>query len=73
MAYDDKFGPSAQTPEQRAWVLRRMQEALPSLRTKVTAYVQQCYDRYIAGELSWQEMRQTVLGNQGEGGQCNAG
>lgn len=64
MAYNTKFGPGAQTPEQRAWVLEQMQEILPSLKTRITVYVQQCYDRYIAGEFSWQEMRQAVLTGQ---------
>lgn len=58
MAHDSKFGPAAQTPEQRAWVLSQMQQMIPSLRTKMTTYTQQLYDRYIAGELSWAEMRQ---------------
>jgi hypothetical protein len=31
---------------------------IPSLKSKVTACVQHGYDRYIAGELSWTEMRQ---------------
>jgi hypothetical protein len=58
MAYNPKFGSAAQTPEQRAWVLARMQQVIPSLETKVTACIQHEYDRYIAGELSWTEMRQ---------------
>lgn len=58
MTHDSKFGPAAQTPEQRAWVLSQMQRMIPSLRTKATAYTQQLYDRYIAGELSWSEMHQ---------------
>jgi hypothetical protein len=65
MAYNSKFGPSAHTPEQRAWVLAQMQEVFPNLKKKVTAYAQQCYERYIAGELSWQEMRQTLVAGQG--------
>jgi hypothetical protein len=64
MAYNLKFGPGAQTPEQRAWVLAQMLDYLPSIRTKVTAFAQQCYDRYISGELSWQEMRETLLAGQ---------
>jgi hypothetical protein len=65
MVYDSKFGPGAQTPEQRAWVLAQMQDCLPSLKRKVTAFTQSCYDRYIAGELSWQEMRQLMLAGLG--------
>jgi hypothetical protein len=57
MSYDAKFGPAAQTPEQRAWVLQQMQAMLPNLKVKVTAYAQQLYERYIAGELSWLEVR----------------
>jgi hypothetical protein len=57
MAYNPKFGPAAQTPTQRAWVLGQMQAIIPSLKTKATTYTQQFYDRYIAGELSWSEMR----------------
>lgn len=57
MTHDSKFGPAAQTPEQRAWVLAQMQRMIPTLRTKMTTYSQQLYDRYIAGELSWSEMR----------------
>ncbi|RZL15779.1 MAG: hypothetical protein EOO62_03060 [Hymenobacter sp.] len=57
MIHDSKFGPAAQTPEQRLWVLRQMQLVIPALRKKVPAVAQQFYDRYIAGELSWQQMR----------------
>ncbi|RZJ94015.1 MAG: hypothetical protein EOO60_03965 [Hymenobacter sp.] len=58
MIHDPKFGPAAQTPEQRAWVLSQMQRMIPSLRTKATAYTRQLYDRYIASELSWNELCQ---------------
>lgn len=60
MVYNPKFGPSAQTPQQRAWVLERMQAVIPSLRTKASAYAQQMYQRYVAGELSWLEVRQAL-------------
>jgi len=60
MAYDYKFGPQAQTPEQRAWVLQRMQEVMPSLKTKATAHARQLYAQYIAGELSWVQVRQAL-------------
>ena len=56
MAYDTRFGPSAQTPEQRARVLTRMRDAVPSLKTKATAFAQQLFTRYVAGELSWLEV-----------------
>ena len=58
MLYDPKFGPAAQTPTQRAWVLEQMQRMIPSLKTKATAYTQQLYQRYVAGELSWNEVYQ---------------
>lgn len=57
MPYDYKFGPAAQTPEQRAWVLAQMQEMSPRLKTNVTSQAQQLYARYVAGELGWMEMR----------------
>ncbi len=60
MPDNPKFGPAAQTPEQRAWVLAQMQAINPSLKTKVTGCGQQLYDRYIAGELSWLEMRHAL-------------
>jgi len=60
MAYNPKFGPAAQTPEQRAWVLEQMQDFIPSLKTKATAYAEQLYARYIAGELSWSQVRQEM-------------
>ncbi|OGX91840.1 hypothetical protein [Hymenobacter coccineus] len=60
MTYNSKFGPSAQTPEQRAWVLSQMQTAIPSLKARVTDYARQVYARYVAGELSWPEVRQAL-------------
>jgi len=60
MTYDPKFGPAAQTPEQRSWVLQQMQSVIPSLKTKATAYAQQLYSRYVAGELSWHQVRQAL-------------
>jgi hypothetical protein len=53
MAYNREFGPAAQTPEQRARELVHMQDAIRSLKGKVTAHIQSVCDRYIAGELSW--------------------
>ena len=58
MTHNPKFGPAAQTPEQRAWVLAQMQRMIPSLKTKATAYTQQLYARYVAGELSWAQVSQ---------------
>ena len=60
MSTNPKFGPAAQTPEQRAWVLAQMQRVIPSLKTKATAYAQQLYARYIAGELSWTQVRHAL-------------
>jgi hypothetical protein len=60
MTYDRKFGPGAQTPEQRAWVLAQMQDIIPDLKTKATAYAQQLYGQYVAGELSWSQVRQAI-------------
>lgn len=60
MVHDARFGPSAQTPEQRAWVLQQMQAVIPSLRTKATAHTRALYARYVAGELSWADMRRRL-------------
>lgn len=60
MTYDPKFGPAAQTPEQRTWVLEQMQNVIPSLKTKATAYTRHLYSRYVAGELSWLQVRQAL-------------
>ena len=60
MTYNPKFGPAAQTPEQRAWVLAQMQSVIPSLKTKATAYAKQLYARYVAGEISWPQVRQAL-------------
>ena len=60
MAFDPRFGPSAQTPQQRANVLRQLQLVHPRLKTKATAYAQQLYERYIAGELSWPDVRRAL-------------
>ncbi|TGD80799.1 hypothetical protein [Hymenobacter wooponensis] len=56
MENNAKYGPAAQTPEQRAYVLAQMQKAHPGLYKKATAYVTQLYRRYVAGELSWQDV-----------------
>jgi hypothetical protein len=57
MSHNPKFGPAAQTPEQRAWVLEQMQRVIPVLK-KASPYIQQLYTRYIAGELSWSQVSQ---------------
>ncbi len=57
MAPDPKFGPAAQTPRQRAYVLGQLQAVNTRLRTKATAYAQQLYTGYIAGDLSWGKVR----------------
>ncbi|MBF9221138.1 hypothetical protein [Hymenobacter ruricola] len=63
MAYDPRFGPSAQTPEQRANVLRQLQLTHPKLKTQATAYARQLYARYVAGELSWPDVRRALDAN----------
>ena len=60
MAFDPRFGPSAQTPQQRANVLRQLQATHPRLKTHATPYAQQLYARYVAGELSWPDVRRAL-------------
>ncbi len=60
MAYDPRFGPAAQTPQQRANVVHQLQITHPRLKARVTAYAQQLYDRYISGELSWPDVRRAL-------------
>ena len=60
MAYDSRFGPTAQTPAQRARVLAQMQAVLPGLKTKVPPSARLLYARYVAGELSWPDVRQAL-------------
>lgn len=55
MIYDAKYGPYAQTPEQRAGVVRQLLAACRF--KKAPASVERLYARYIAGELSWTEVR----------------
>lgn len=58
MAYDSKYGPCAQTPQQRAYVLQQMLTTYaPRRRRQAPAGLGQLYDRYVAGELSWNEVR----------------
>lgn len=56
MADDPRFGPSAQTPQQRAYILAQMQLVIPNLK-RTSPYAQQLYNQYITGELSWPEVR----------------
>lgn len=55
-----QFGPAAQTPAQRAWVVTQMHQALPSLKKQLNAQAKALYARYVAGEMSWQQMRQAM-------------
>ena len=60
MAHDPRFGSAAQTPAQRALVLERLQASLPYLKTKATAAARHLYAGYVAGELSWADVRQAL-------------
>ena len=60
MTYDARFGSTAQTPAQRARVLEQLQAALPGLKTKATTHARQLYARYVAGELTWADVRQAL-------------
>lgn len=61
--YNPNFGPAAQTSEQRAWVVKRMQQAIPSLKKQRNAQASALYARYVAGEMSWQQIRQAMEAN----------
>lgn len=54
MAYDPRYGPCAQTPAQRAYVVAQLRITFPRLQP--TALALKLYARYIAGELSWLEV-----------------
>lgn len=60
MAYDPRFGPAAQTPAQRAFVLQQMQALVASLPPPFSPDAQPLYDRYVAGELSWPQLRRAL-------------
>ncbi len=60
MGYNCQFGPAARTCAQRAWVLLQRQEAIPRLQTGTTAAAHQLYAQYVAGELSWPQVRQAL-------------
>ena len=72
MSYDPKFGPAAQTPAQRAYVLRQLQATHPTLKTRATAYARQLYARYVAGELSWLRVRELLDAARDRGPQSSA-
>lgn len=57
MTYDPRFGPAAQTPQQRAYVLHQLKVTFPRLATRAPALSQPLFDRYVAGELTWTEVR----------------
>lgn len=57
MVSDPRYGPDAQTPEQRTRVLHQLQAVHPRLSTHATAHARQLYARYVAGELVWAEVR----------------
>ena len=56
MIYNPKFGSFAQTPQQRAHVLRQMLVVRENLGIKTPVYAHALHQRYVAGELSWQEV-----------------
>lgn len=58
MSHNSKFGPCAQTPQQRATIVAQLELAVPGLVTKANPYTRQLYVRYIAGELSWTEVKE---------------
>lgn len=60
MNYNPAFGPAAQTCEQRARVLKQTQNTFPNLKAKANTYANQLYERYVAGELSWLQVRQAL-------------
>lgn len=60
MAYDPRFGPAAQTPQQRAYVLRQLQHTFPHLAARVSGLTQQLFDRYVRGELTWGDVRRAL-------------
>lgn len=65
MEYDARFGPCAQTTTQRAYVLQQLQATYPRLKTRATAFALGLYARYVAGEITWTDVRRlldTALG-----------
>lgn len=57
MPQDSRFGPRAQTPEQRATILKKMEAICPGIKTKASTHTVQLYEQYVKGELSWGEVR----------------
>ncbi|RZL16541.1 MAG: hypothetical protein EOO62_01010 [Hymenobacter sp.] len=68
MSPNEKFGPAAQTAEQRVRVVARMLESLAALRRKTPVDAHAYFARYISGELSWLEMREELRLHVGLGG-----
>ncbi|WP_201980694.1 hypothetical protein [Hymenobacter rubidus] len=62
MSYDPRFGPAAQTPVQRANVLRQLLTTYPKLGAATPALAQQLFASYVAGELSWCDVRRALDG-----------
>ncbi|MCR5889719.1 hypothetical protein LRS06_18465 [Hymenobacter sp. J193] len=56
MTYLPKYGPQAQTPQQRARILVQMKAANPVLYKDLPPALEQLHARYIAGELSWTDV-----------------
>ncbi|WP_324680077.1 hypothetical protein [Hymenobacter sp. GOD-10R] len=56
MAYNRKFGPAAQTPQQRAHILHQLLILAAEAHGKPSPHDQHLYQRYVAGELSWVEI-----------------
>jgi len=56
MTYNPKFGSFAQTPQQRARVLQQMLLVRENLGIKTPVRAHALHQRYVAGELSWQEV-----------------
>jgi hypothetical protein len=53
---NEKFGPNAQTPAQRQNILQQMLAYYAQTRVKLPAHAHALHQRYVAGELSWQEV-----------------
>jgi hypothetical protein len=56
MLYNDKFGPAAQTPQQRKRILQQLLAIAATAQTKYPAHAPGLHQRYVAGELSWAEV-----------------
>jgi len=53
MAYNSRYVPRAQPPEQRTRVLVQMDNAIAGLKTQAKAFGQPLFVRCVAGERSW--------------------